>query len=116
MATAFGKLVRQLRADRGWLLKDLADALGVTSAYVSAVELGTKPITDSVLSGIAAAMELNDIETAQLKVAAENSPTKVSIQLKDASSQDRELVAAFAREVFDLPQERKDQLRKLLSD
>jgi transcriptional regulator with XRE-family HTH domain len=40
--TPFGDRMRKLRAERGVTLKDMADALGVSSAYLSALEHGKR--------------------------------------------------------------------------
>ena len=40
--TPFGRKLRELRAERGVLLKDMAAALGVSSAYLSALEHGNR--------------------------------------------------------------------------
>jgi len=50
--TQFGKLVRKYRIDRDVKLYELADALGKTSSYISAVENGKKRITNSLVSGV----------------------------------------------------------------
>ena len=40
--TPFGERVRRLRRERGLLLKDMAAHLGVSSAYLSALERGER--------------------------------------------------------------------------
>lgn len=40
--TPFGDRMRRLRAERGITLKEMADALGVSSAYLSALEHGKR--------------------------------------------------------------------------
>ncbi len=40
--TPFGQKMRALRAERGIALKDMADALGVTPTYLSALEHGRR--------------------------------------------------------------------------
>ncbi len=40
--TPFGKHLRRLRADRGMTLKEMATAVGVSSAYLSALEHGKR--------------------------------------------------------------------------
>lgn len=42
MLTGIGKFLRKLRIDNEEILKDMADALGVSSAFLSAVENGRK--------------------------------------------------------------------------
>ena len=43
MTTPFGRKVREMRHETGTTLKDLADALGVSQAYLSALETGRRP-------------------------------------------------------------------------
>jgi transcriptional regulator with XRE-family HTH domain len=38
--TPFGRRLRELRREKGWRLKDMAEALGVSEAYLSALEHG----------------------------------------------------------------------------
>lgn len=40
--TPFGEKMRKLRADRGMTLKQMADGVGVSSAYLSALEHGKR--------------------------------------------------------------------------
>ena len=40
--TPFGEKIRKLRADRGITLKDMSHAIGVSSAYLSALEHGKR--------------------------------------------------------------------------
>ena len=40
--TPFGDRMRKLRAERGMTLKDMAEAIGVSSAYLSALEHGKR--------------------------------------------------------------------------
>ena len=40
--TPFGETMRKLRAERGITLKEMADAIGVSSAYLSALEHGKR--------------------------------------------------------------------------
>ena len=42
MLTSLGQFLRKLRLERGEILKTMADKLGVTSAFLSAVENGKK--------------------------------------------------------------------------
>ena len=42
----FGKLIRDIRITRSLLLHDMANDLGLSSAELSAIECGRKPIPD----------------------------------------------------------------------
>ena len=51
MLTEFGKALRRIRLDNDELLKDMADKLKVSSAYLSAVENGKKNLIYARLAG-----------------------------------------------------------------
>ena len=46
MITNFGKFLRKLRIDNNEFLKDMAARLGVTVAYLSAIEHGKRDVPD----------------------------------------------------------------------
>lgn len=46
MLTRFGKKLRTLPLEKDQRLKDMADELGVTAAYLSAVENGKRSVPD----------------------------------------------------------------------
>ena len=47
MLTKFGKELRKIRIEHDEILKDMADKLNVTAAYLSAVENGNRKMPDS---------------------------------------------------------------------
>ena len=52
MLTDFGKELRKIRIDNNEFLKDMANKLGVTVSYLSAVENGKRDIPDEWLDKI----------------------------------------------------------------
>ena len=97
MLTEFGKALRKIRIDRQQLLRDMADKLGVSSAYLSAVETGKSRIPQDWVSKIASIYSLSCEEQADLQSAADNSVFDVTISLVNASEQKRNAVLSFAR-------------------
>ena len=47
MITCVGRFLRKLRIDRGEILKTMAETLGVSSAFLSALENGKKKFPDA---------------------------------------------------------------------
>lgn len=47
--TPFGRAVRGFRTERGLLLKDMADALGVSCAELSSIETGMRAIPTDII-------------------------------------------------------------------
>lgn len=113
MLSRFGKFVRKLRIDRGELLKDMADKLGVTPSYLSAVETGRRPVPEEWVQKIATLYGLNEIDRMELKKGYEESK-KTKIELKNMNNEDRKLLIALARDFNNLPQENKETLKQML--
>jgi transcriptional regulator with XRE-family HTH domain len=108
MLTPYGVAARKLRLDRGLRLLDLADALGVTDTFVSAVETGKKPIPKDFVAKVSKAIGLSPTEERELERAADRTRQEVSVA--PLSGEKRELVAEFARRIDSLP---PDLLRRV---
>lgn len=59
MLTEFGKILRKIRIDNQELLKDMAKKLGVSSAYLSAVETGKRKVPSDWVPKVAALYTLD---------------------------------------------------------
>ncbi len=98
MLTPFGRFLRKLRIDQGELMKDMADRLGVTASYLSAVEMGKKAVPDAWLPQLLAKYGLPD--SAQLRDLANESKPEYRVSIPVGSDDlKRKTVAVFAREV-----------------
>lgn len=115
MITPLGKELRRLRLDRDWLLKGMADGIGVSSSFLSAIETGRKPIPDDFLERIVNWAQLDIDETARLRRAADQSALEVRIRMpRTASPSDREAMAVLARTFGELDSEKLAQFRALV--
>jgi hypothetical protein len=115
--TPFGKLVRHHRLHKEIALSEMSTAVGVSTAFASAVETGVKRIPTDYPDKVIAALDLNAKEAAELHEAAELSVPEVKITLaKNAPRADREVAALFARRFNNLPAETKMSIRHLLED
>lgn len=116
MVTPFGKAVRKLRLDKGVILKDMAEALDVHSAYLSAVETGKKRITDNLLEQVADYFSEYEGVEEVLRGLVEQSQPELRVKLADRSNEDRELLVAFARKFSDLSDNKKSIVKELIDD
>ena len=114
MLTAFGKALRKIRIDRNLLLKDMADGLGCSSPFLSAIESGTKKIPDDMIERISKVYKLTEKEVHSLEVGRAQSVKEVKMELKGYCEQDRELALAFARSFESLDASQKEKLKKVL--
>ena len=55
---AIGKVLKELRLDRGWTLRDLSLKADVSLGYLSEVERGQKELSSEVLASIANAIQV----------------------------------------------------------
>lgn len=110
MITPFGIATRKLRLDKGLRLLDLAEKLNVSSSFISAVETGKKPIPARYVDSVVKAMGVTRAEAIELQRAADRSKTVVDIDGLQGSQ--RELVAAFARKLHDLPPDFLEEIKK----
>lgn len=112
MLTPFGKEIRKYRIDLEVSLKDMAERLGVTSAFLSALESGKKPIPEPFIGKVAAFFDIKDFK--HLKELAEASQPKLTIGLVGKNAKAREVAAVFARSFDTMSEKELDTLLKSL--
>lgn len=112
MITPLGKMLRRLREDEGERLYDMAEKLGVKSAFLSAVETGKKSPPEKLVNEVIGNYALQDDVADQLRQAAQCSVTSIKVDLVGSSTPSRELALSFARQFSNLE---PDQVAQLLS-
>jgi len=110
----FGLEVRRLRLDLGIKLKDMADKLGVTSAFLSAVETGSKPVPPSLPEDIAREYRLDNEAITRLRKAALKSVRSVRLEVSDRTDRAQELAVTFARRFPSMDETEVERLMKAL--
>lgn len=95
--TEYGKIVRKARIDADLTMLDMAKALGVSSAYLSALEVGKKRISDNLLTAVTNYLKekLPMFDAEELKDAAAISNNALPLDIE--STRQKFLVASFAR-------------------
>ncbi len=114
MITEFGKFLRKIRIDRGEILKDMADKLGVTPAFLSAVEVGKKNVPETLLVKISYEYELSDSEKNELIKLSKEAVVSVKINLCNSSHAQRNAAIVFARDFSTLSEDTANKIVKLL--
>ncbi|HVM81609.1 MAG TPA: helix-turn-helix domain-containing protein [Stellaceae bacterium] len=98
--TPFGVRLRQIRAERGMTLKEMAESLGVSSAYLSALEHGRRgrPAHPMV---VALCAQLNIIwdEADELVALARRSHPRVTVDTAGLAPQATELANLLAERI-----------------
>ena len=112
--TPFGRDVRKLRIDHGETMADLASAVSVSVAFLSAVETGKKSAPPSLIAELVKHYHLDKMQARQLQDLADQSKTEMRINMSKASDEARELVAVFARRFSELSEAEVAKIKKAL--
>lgn len=115
MLTKFGQFVRQLRIAHQQLLKDMADVLKVSPAFLSAVEGGKKSIPGAWAGVLIKEYGLREDAAKGLQVAIDESQRSVTLDLEATPPERRAVAVAFARDFSKLSDVQIEQLRKTMA-
>lgn len=109
--TPFGLYVRKLRLELGLTLKAMATDLSITSAYLSAIELGEKALTKKIADQTMTFFQgkISDQQFTELQSACDESMKTIAVS--SLALDERSLVAAFARRISEGQGVPKDVLR-----
>jgi transcriptional regulator with XRE-family HTH domain len=115
--TPFGERVRQLRQERGRMLKDMAAHLGVSSAYLSALERGErgKP-TWTLIQGVLQYFHIIWDEADELTRLADLSDPRVKIDTANTDPKATLLANRLAREIRGLTPDELDRMVAVLDE
>ena len=114
MKTKIGDFLRNLRMNKRQLLKDMADLLGVSSAFLSAVENGKKTVPDSWYSVLKEKYDLSESDMNRLQEAAMESQKAVSLNIRNTTDFNRQLAVSFARKFDNIDEVTSYRIMELL--
>lgn len=115
MLTRFGKFCRKLRIENGELLFDMAQRLGVSSAFLSKVENGKSKPPAEWKKGIASVYHLSKEQTEELYASIDEARVKNIINISMMSPDEKDMMFAFARKLDSMDEGDRDKLKKLLN-
>ena len=97
MLTKFGKFLRVLRMERGELLKNMAENLRISSAYLSSIEMGNREIPKSLPQDLMQKYNLTEEEQVEMQKAISASIKTIDISLANTTNLHKEAALVFAR-------------------
>ncbi len=107
--TPFGEKIRQLRSARSVMLKQMADDLGVSSAYLSALEHGNRGRPGpGLIMQICGYFELDWDEAEDLKRLAGLSHPRIVVDTAGLSPNATELANTLAQQIGELDEQTID--------
>lgn len=114
MTTQLGKELKKLRIDLGITLMDMSKQIGVSSAFLSAVETGRKRVPDNFLENLAAAYTEIDQQIDKYEILVNQARNEVRLFVDSNNFEDAKLATALARRFSTLDSVEKEQLKKFL--
>ena len=101
MLSKFGQLVRALRLQKSMLLSEMAEKLGVSPSYLSAVDFGRRAVPEDWPERISRILALDEHQGDLLAAAAVASTSRsrgaVTVDLNDLTPMQEEVALQFAR-------------------
>lgn len=113
--TKFGIFVRKLRLDKGIRLRDMAKDLGISPAYLSAMETGHKDIPDSLADKISSVYNLSIEQTKELKHSIILSKQKICITTGQIAWKN-EIVSKLREKLDNLSEEQQFKIIEVLKE
>ncbi|WP_018182214.1 helix-turn-helix domain-containing protein [Kaistia granuli] len=115
--TPFGQRLREMRDERGLSLKDMAEKLGVSSSYLSALEHGRRGSPSwFMVQRIIAYFNVIWDEAEELQRLAERSHPRVTVETAGLAPEATELAHLLAAEIGNLSVKSLQELKKALHD
>lgn len=115
MLTELGKELRKIRINSDEILKDMASKLGITPAYLSAIENGKRTPTKKFMDTLFSIYNISEEEQKNLTQIFHSTIDNVSINLSNQSQEHKDLGLVFARKFEGLTPDQIDKLIKILN-
>ena len=110
----FGKFLRKLRIDFEERQGDMANVLGVTKAYLSAVELGKRSVPKEWRGMLIDKYTLDVNKTKEMDDALVEDMKVINIDASNLSLEDRILVETLGKRMTELSEEAKQKIKSIL--
>ena len=112
--TEYGKILRHYRIDNQILLADMAKTLGISPAYLSSIETGSRAVPADLTEKVVDMYGLDEEMRTRLMKAEADTNKSLTIDLRDASPEAVDATVMFAREIRNLSvQEVRDLYNKM---
>jgi len=114
MLTAFGKILRKIRIDRNELLKNMADNLNITSAYLSSIENGKRAPTETILNSVITYYSLSENDINDLKHSYFETLEEITINTDNMSDRRKDISLSFARKIESMSEDDLEKIKAIL--
>lgn len=114
MITEFGKMLRIIRINSEDSMRDMAAKIGISAAYLSAIENGKRQIPENLYNDICNAYELSEDDKKKLKDSIVLSSKSIKVNLTDLNEKKKEVITKLMSD--DLDDEVLNKLCAIIKD
>lgn len=114
MITSLGRFLRKLRIDQGEILKDMADKLGVSVSFLSAVENGKKRMPSTWNTKLCELYQLIPEQKQAFTTAIAETEESLEMDFYGVAAGKRELAVSFARKFSDFDEGQIEAIKRIL--
>lgn len=116
MATAFSNVMKEVRSNEGESLRTMAKRLGISAAFLSAIEVGKKTIpldyADKITEEYKLSKEMHD----KIKDAIFDTNDMIKLGLNDLNDEQKDVSLLFARKITNADPELIKKLKEALEN
>ncbi|RZQ90323.1 XRE family transcriptional regulator [Vibrio vulnificus] len=112
MVTAFGKFLRKLRVEQELVLREMAESLGVSSAQLSAMELGKRTIQPNLAKKIVDTYGVSSVQEVEQLI--DVSQPTLKTDLTSGNDKQRETMIMFARAFDELSDDQLKSVQEII--
>ena len=116
MISSFGIFMKKIRSKAGDSLRTCAAKLEITAPFLSAMEVGRRPIPSHYLEKIRLVYDLSEEEYIELYNSIVETNKRVDIEIGKMNDAQKEVSMTFARKIENADSELVEKLRKVLED
>ncbi len=116
MISSFGMTMRKIRSRTGDSLRTCATKLEITAPFLSAMEVGRRPIPSHYLEKIKTIYNLSEEDYIELYNAIVETNKRVDIEIEKMNDAQKEVSMTFARKIENADSELIEKLKKVLME
>ena len=116
MYTEFGKVLRHIRLDNFENMKGMAAKLGVSTSFLSAVEVGKKSAPRKWVDEISKIYKLSPSRINELKTAYDITKQSILLNIEDMDKDKQQVSLMFARSIKNIDPNTLSKLKKMLEE
>lgn len=101
MVTQLGKILRIIRINTGDSMRSMADKLGMSVSYLSAIENGKRSVPSDFEEKVISKYSLSEKDKSNLRNAISQTMEKVKVDITELSEKKRKLLFAISKNEID---------------